>query len=77
MISIAERIRRWRESREDLSRAGLARSVGVSRQAFQLWETGQTEPTLANIEKVAAAIGVSMSVFWGEPPAAKARAKAS
>ena len=69
MISIGERIRRWRESREELSGAGLARAIGVTRQAIAMWESGKTEPTLQNVEKIAAAIGVSLSVFWGEPPA--------
>lgn len=77
MISIAERIRRWRESREDMSKSDLARAVGVTRQAFGLWESGGSTPTQHHIEKVAEAIGVSLPVFWGEPPASPASAKAS
>lgn len=69
MISIAERLRRWRESREDLTQADVARAIGVSRQAVRLWESGDTEPTHANVEKFASTIGVSLPVFWGEPPA--------
>lgn len=69
MISIAERIRRWRESREDMSKSDLARAVGVTRQAFGLWESGRSTPTHQNIAKIAEAIGVSLAVFWGEPPA--------
>lgn len=56
-------------SREDLSQADVARAVGVSRQAVRLWESGAAEPTHANVEKFASAIGVSLAVFWGEPPA--------
>jgi len=76
MISIAERIRRWRENREDLSKADLARSVGVTRQAWQQWEAGATLPTHANVEKIAEAVGVSLPVFWGAIPKAR-QAKAS
>jgi transcriptional regulator with XRE-family HTH domain len=77
MISIAERIRRWRESREDLTQAEVARAVGISRQGYRLWESGDAEPTHANVEKFATAIGVSLPVFWGEPPPAKRKTKAS
>ena len=70
MISIAERIRRWRESREGMSKSSLARAVGVTRQAFGLWESGDATPTLHHIAKIAEEIGVSLPVFWGEPPAA-------
>lgn len=74
MISLAERIRRWRESREGMSKADLARAVGVSRQAVDNWEAGKKrkkggEPSHDHVAKIAAAIGVSVSVFWGEPPA--------
>jgi transcriptional regulator with XRE-family HTH domain len=47
----------------------VARAIGVSRQAVRLWESGDTEPTHANVEKFASTIGVSLPVFWGEPPA--------
>ena len=72
MISIAERIRRWRESREGMSKADLARAVGVTRQAVGNWESGKKkggEPSHEHVAKIAAAIGISVSVFWGEPPA--------
>lgn len=69
MISIGERIRRWRESRDDMSKSDLARAVGVTRQAFGLWESGRATPTLNHVAKIAETIGVSLQVFWGEPPA--------
>jgi transcriptional regulator with XRE-family HTH domain len=68
-VKLNERITRWRESREGLTKAELARSVGVSSAAVAQWESGDTEPTHDNVEAIAKAIGVSLSVFWGEPPA--------
>jgi transcriptional regulator with XRE-family HTH domain len=76
-MKLSERITRWRESREGLTKAGLAREVGVSAATVSYWEQGETEPTHENTEKIAEAIGVSLSVFWGEPPAALKKAKAS
>lgn len=73
MISFAERLRRWRESREGMSKADLARAVGVTRQAIGNWEAGLGDPTLEHVSKIAAAIGVSLPVFWGEPPAAPSK----
>lgn len=69
MVTIAERITRWRSSREGLTKAALARAIGTSAEAVVQWESGKYKPTIENIEKVADAIGVSLSVFWGEPPA--------
>ncbi len=70
-MKLSERITRWRESREGLSKAALARAVGVSPAAATQWEQEDgTEPTHDNIERIAETIGISLSVFWGEPPAA-------
>lgn len=35
------------------------------------WEAGVTTPTIANLERIAAAIGVSLSVFYGPVPAGR------
>jgi transcriptional regulator with XRE-family HTH domain len=76
-MKLAERITRWRESREGLTKAELARLVGVSSAAVGQWEQdkadGGTEPTHDNITRIADAIGISLSVFWGEPPAERKR----
>ncbi len=70
-MKLNERIKRWRESREGLTKAELARRCGVSPEAVSQWEHPDgTEPTHDSVDKIAAAIGVSLSVFWGEPPAA-------
>ena len=76
-IPLSERITRWRES-QALTKAELARRVGVSPEAVTQWERADEEksttPTTDNIEKIATAIGVTLSVFWGEPPAKRRRA---
>ena len=70
-MKLNERIKRWRESREGLTKAELARRCDVSPEAVSQWEKeiDGTEPTHESVEKIAEAIGVSLSVFWGEPPA--------
>jgi len=71
-MRLSERIKRWRESR-DITKAQLARDVGVSSAAVSQWESDPgTEPTHSNVEAIAKAIGVSLPVFWGSPPKAGA-----
>lgn len=74
-MRISERITRWRES-QGLTKAELARRVGVSPEAVSQWEREEngTSPTVENVEKIADAVGVSMSKFWNEPPARKRKA---
>lgn len=60
-----------------MTKSELARRVGVSSAAVAQWERGGedgTEPTHENVEAIAKAIGVSLSVFWGEPPAKSKKA---
>lgn len=66
-MKLSERINRWRESQK-LTKAELARRVGVSPEAVLQWEDSSTTPTTENVEKIATAIGVTLSVFWAEPP---------
>lgn len=68
-MKLSERITRWRSSRDGLTKSELARACGVSSAAVVQWENGDTEPTHDNVEAIAQAIGISLSVFWGEPPA--------
>lgn len=70
-MKLNERIKRWRESRDGLTKAELARRCEVSPEAVSQWEkeSDGTEPTHDSVDKIAEAIGVSLSVFWGEPPA--------
>jgi len=63
-----ERIRRWRES-QGITKAQLARDCAVTSAAVCQWEQDDgTEPTHANVAAIAAAVGVSLSVFYGTPP---------
>lgn len=67
-VKLNERIRLWRESR-GITKAQLARDVGVSPAAVSQWEQDKgTEPTHTNVAAIASAIGVSLSVFYGAPP---------
>ena len=67
-MRLNERIRRWRESR-GTTKAQLARDVGVSSAAVSQWEQEDgTEPTHTNVEAIAKALGVSLSLFYGSPP---------
>ena len=69
-MDLGSRIAAWRKSR-GLSQAQLADAVGVSVAAVYQWEgTGEskTKPSADNLEKIAAAFGLSMEKFYGDPP---------
>lgn len=57
-MTIAERIKKARAGR-DLTQRDLAEAVGVSPQAVQQWEKGETSPRGHRLEKLGAALGVS------------------
>jgi transcriptional regulator with XRE-family HTH domain len=71
-MDTATRILKWREF-AGLSRAELAKTVDVSLQAVKYWENGAHPPTLANLEKIVSACGISMGEFWGPIPGIKRR----
>lgn len=74
-MKLSERITRWRESREpEVTKAELARRVGVTPEAVIQWEQGKTQPTHSNIELIADALGLTLAGFWGEPPKREAKA---
>lgn len=58
----------WRISvlrqRARLTQAGLARKVGVGRSTVFRWETGDRTPSLAQIPRLAEALGLTESQFW-------------
>jgi transcriptional regulator with XRE-family HTH domain len=76
-VELSERIVRWRESRDGLTQAALAKKIGISPSAVAQWELGQTVPTTDNLAKIAKALGVSLAAFWGDPPKKKREARAS
>lgn len=71
-VSIADRIRRWREW-AGLTQAQLARAVEVSTAAETMWESGKTEPTHSNIAKICSKLGIEQSDFWGKLPRSGSR----
>jgi DNA-binding XRE family transcriptional regulator len=62
---IASRLARWRRSRR-ITQAELGSRVGVSRAAVSYWETGTTTPTVENIQRVVAALDLSMFDFYSD-----------
>ncbi len=65
---IAERLRELRASR-GLSLDALAQRSGVSRSMISLVERGESSPTAALLEKLAAALGVTLSALFDLPAA--------
>lgn len=53
-----EKIKAFRE-KAGMSQRDLAYAIGVSQAAIAQWETGETQPTLDNLRKVADILGVS------------------
>ncbi|MCW5734743.1 MAG: helix-turn-helix transcriptional regulator [Enhydrobacter sp.] len=69
-LQIAARVQRLRASRE-LSLEALAQRSGVSRSMISLIERGETSATAVVLEKLAAALGITLAALF-EPPAASA-----
>src|SRR6187401_2183383 len=67
---IAARVRLLRAAR-DLSLEALADRSGVSRSMISLIERGETSATAAVLEKLAAALNITLAALF-EPPAASA-----
>lgn len=67
---IAGRVRQLRTAR-DLSLEALADRSGVSRSMISLIERGETSATAVVLEKLAAALGITLAALF-EPPAAGA-----
>ncbi len=75
MSELGDRIRRAR-GLAGINQAAMAAMVGVSRGAATQWESGGTEPTAANLRKIAEATNVSyewLATGSGEPRETEAR----
>lgn len=73
-MDVGERIALWRKAR-GLTQQQLAKEVGVTPAAIYQWEgTGEskTSPSVANLEAVVEALGLTMERFFGRIPGAKA-----
>jgi transcriptional regulator with XRE-family HTH domain len=68
---IAARVRQLRAAR-DLSLEALADRSGVSRSMISLIERGETNATAVVLEKLAAALGITLAGLFEPPPAAAA-----
>jgi len=70
-VDVGKRIAKWREAK-GLTQQDLARAVGVTHAAVYQWESDDadthTTPSLENLEKVAAAFGVTLAKFYGPVP---------
>jgi transcriptional regulator with XRE-family HTH domain len=75
-MDLSALVKKWREY-ADLTPTQLAASCGVSDVAVYYWEHGRTQPTHANVAKIAAACGAKMPGFWSGPPRRSKRRRAA
>jgi transcriptional regulator with XRE-family HTH domain len=69
-VNVAESLRRLREAR-GISMRALATSSGLSANALSMIERGKTSPSVSTLHKLADALGVSITAFFGEEEAKK------
>ena len=67
-VDVAHRLRQLRE-REQISMRELARRSGLSANALSMIERGRVSPSVSTLYKIAEALGVSITRFFGEEPA--------
>lgn len=60
--------KKLREAREILSltQESLALKMGISRQAYNAWETGATTPKISSLIKVCGILGIKPEIFFNE-----------
>ena len=61
-----KRLRKIRRN-QDLTQAQLAETIGVTMEFVSLLERGQTSPSFDTLEKLAKALGVSVSELFQFP----------
>ena len=64
IINIADRIRFAREQ-HGMTQTDLAKKLGISRSAVNLWEMSMSSPSLANIIEMTKIFGVSADYLLG------------
>ena len=63
--ALAQRLRVLREARfPAVTQGDIAKLVGRTRSAVCLWESGETEPSCANLVKLSEFYGVSRCWVW-------------
>jgi transcriptional regulator with XRE-family HTH domain len=65
--AIADMVRAARESR-GLTQHELALRMGSTQSTVARWETGSHQLTLATLERIATALGVTLQVHFGAAP---------
>ncbi len=65
-VNVGSRLRQLREER-NISMRGLATKSGLSANALSMIERGKTSPSVSTLYKLADALGVDITAFFGEP----------
>lgn len=65
-MNIGERIKRYREEKR-MTQEEVADRAGVTAVSVSRWERGTRDPTFRDVEKIAAALGVTMEELTREP----------
>lgn len=65
-VNVGSRLRQLREERT-ISMRGLATKSGLSANALSMIERGKTSPSVSTLYKLADALGVDITAFFGEP----------
>jgi len=66
-VDVGTRLRQLREER-NLSMRSLATASGLSANALSMIERGKTSPSVSTLYKLADAMGVPITTFFGEQP---------
>jgi transcriptional regulator with XRE-family HTH domain len=64
-MQVGDKIRKLREAK-GVSQKEVSLTVGIERAQYSRIETGKAEPMLSSLEKIAAALGVTMAYFFTE-----------
>ena len=65
-VNVGSRLRELREARK-VSMRGLATKSGLSANALSMIERGRTSPSVSTLYKLAEALGVPITEFFGPP----------
>jgi transcriptional regulator with XRE-family HTH domain len=65
-VNVGNRLRELREER-NISMRGLAVKSGLSANALSMIERGKTSPSVSTLYKLAEAMGVDITAFFGQP----------
>lgn len=69
-VDVGTRLRQLREQR-NMSMRSLATASGLSANALSMIERGKTSPSVSTLYKLADAMGVPITTFFGEPATKK------